>query len=138
MINVSVTADFDAPSDRLWQLVADFGDVSWMPGMDAVRVEGNGPGMTRFLPAGEQEIHEHLESIDQDRRSLVYTIPRNIPFAVTGYRATMQVEDAAPGSRLTWSCECSPDGISDEEARATLEGLYTMMIGWIRDHLARS
>ncbi len=135
MTEVTVSADFDVPSSRLWQLVADFGDVSWIPGMADVRVEGQGPGMTRFLPAGAVEIHERLESIDPDSRSIVYTIPENIPFAAANYRATMRVEDAGAGSRLIWSCTLDPQGASEGETQQTVRGLYEMMIGWIRDHL---
>ncbi len=135
MIEVSVSADFDVPSARLWELVADFGNVSWIPGMSDVRVEGEGPGMTRFLPMGETEVHERLESLDAATRSLEYTIPENIPFAAANYRARMKVEDAGSGSRLVWSCTLDPVDTSDAEARQTVAGLYDMMIGWIRDHL---
>ena len=137
MTTVSITADFEVGAERLWQVVADFGNVSWIPGMTDVAVEGPGPGMTRFLPAGDGPIHERLEAIDDAARRLEYSIPENIPFAVTDYRATMQVSDSEAGSRLVWSCECTPDGISEDEARATIEGLYQMMAGWIRDHLAK-
>ncbi len=137
MTQVSVTADFEVPASRLWQVVADFGNVSWIPGMTGVRVEGEGPGMTRFLPAGDNEVHERLESIDAAKRSLVYTIPKNIPFGAAKYRATMQVEDAGAGSRLVWSCTLEPDGMTEEEAQQTVTGLYDMMIGWIRDFLAQ-
>ncbi len=135
MTEVSVSADFDVPSARLWDLVADFGNVAWIPGMAGARVEGDGPGMTRFLPMGEKEVHERLESIDNDSRTIAYTIPENIPFAAANYRATMQVADAGSGSRLTWSCTLDPVGTSEEEAQQTVQGLYEMMIGWIRDHL---
>lgn len=135
MVEVSVNADFDVPSDRLWRVVADFGNVAWIPGMGTVRVEGDGPGMTRYLPAGDKEIHERLESIDADSRTLRYTIPENIPFPVRDYQATMTVKDAGAGSRLVWSCVCEPDGISEEQAEQTVRGLYDMMIGWMRDYV---
>ena len=136
MVEAIVEADFDVPAARLWALVADFGNVDWMPGMDGARVEGDGPGMTRILPAGEKEIHERLESVDPSNRTLIYTIPKNIPFAVKDYRATMLVEEAGEGSHLRWSCVCEADGITEGEARQTVSGLYEMLIGWIRDHLA--
>ena len=138
MTQVSVSADFDVSSDRLWQVVADFGNVAWIPGMGSVRVEGDGPGMTRYLPAGDKEIHERLESLDDEARTLVYTIPNNIPFPVTNYRATMTVEDDGAGSRLIWTCTCEPDGISERQAEDTVRGLYDMMIGWIRDYARQS
>ncbi len=136
MVEVSVSADFDVPEQRLWELVADFGNVDWIPGMaQNVRVEGSGPGMVRFIPMGEKEVHEKLESLDESQHQIEYTIPKNIPFPVSDYRATMKVDAAGAGSRLTWKCTCNPDGTSEAEAEQTVRGLYDMMIGWIRDHL---
>ncbi len=138
MVEVVVDAEMDASAGALWGVVADFGNVAWIPGMDGVRVEGDGPGMVRFMPAGEVEIHERLESVDAAQRTLVYTIPKNVPFAVKDYRATMSVTESGSGSRLRWSCTCEPDGISEDEAKQTISGLYEMMVGWIRDYLAKS
>ena len=138
MTDVSVSAEFDVSSDRLWEVVADFGNVAWIPGMTGVRVDGEGPGMTRFLPTGDVEVHERLESVDPSAKTLVYSIPKNIPFAVTGYRATMRVEDAGGGCRLVWSCTCEPEGMSEDEARQTIQGLYEMMIGWLREYAKQS
>lgn len=136
MAAVAVQGEFDVSADRLWELVADFGNVAWIPGMAGVRVDGEGPGMTRYLPAGESEIHERLESIDPVQRTLRYTIPVNIPLPVTDYRATMRVEGAASGAKLHWSCTFEPAGVSEAEAQQVVRGLYEMMIGWIREHLA--
>jgi len=135
MAGVEVRAQFDVPSERLWSVISDFGNVAWIPGMEGVRVEGSGPGMTRFLPAGKVEIHERLESVDDAAKTLVYTIPENIPFPVTDYRATMRVDAAAGGCRLTWSCSYEPTGVSAKEAEHTVRSLYEMMIGWIREYL---
>ena len=124
----------DLPAARVWALVADFGDTSWMPGVTA-EVEGDGPGMVRVIPAGDAPIREQLESVDADARRLVYTIPVNVPFPVTGYRATMSVHEAGEGAcELEWSCEAAPaEGHAEAEVKAQIEGMYTVMAGWIAD-----
>ena len=125
-----------AAADRVWALVADFGNTSWMPGGGgSVEVVGSGPGMARIISAGDQKIHEVMESSDQESRTLVYTIPEGVPFPVTGYRSTMHVTGDDSTAELEWSCTFEPEG---DEAQSTqmIEGMYGTMVGWIRDHLA--
>ena len=139
MAKVQVKQELPVSAEQLWKLVADFGNVPWIPGGEAVKLEGRGPGMVRIFAGPNGEIRERLESVDAAKKSLVYTIPQGVPFPVTGYRATMAVADAGKGhSALTWTCEFQPSGVSEAEASKMIEGMYGMMIGWIRDHLAKA
>jgi len=133
---ITVKEEINVPADRLWRLVADFGRVPWIPGGDAARTEGSGPGMVRIFGAGDTEIRERLEQLNEADHSIVYTIPRGLPLPVRDYRSTMRVRSvSAASSELDWSCTFTPDGVTEAEAAAQLENLYRMMIGWIRDHL---
>jgi hypothetical protein len=138
MARVSVKESLGFPAQKVWELVSDFGNVSWIQGLGKSEVQGRGPGMVRILHAGDgPAIHERLESLDAARRTLTYTIPENIPFPVSDYRATMTVREAGPGaSELEWSCELTPKGIPDAQAVAMMEGMYKTMIGWLREALA--
>jgi hypothetical protein len=131
MANARVSRRLDVPADRLWKLVAAFGDTSWMPGPPKVQVVGSGPGMERRIQGPDKAIHERLESVDDAGRTLVYTIPVNVPFPVTDYRATMRVRAEGAGSELDWSCSFTPAGVDEATARQAIEGMYGMMIGWI-------
>jgi hypothetical protein len=124
----------DVSASRLWKLVADFAEVSWMPGVEA-EIHGEGPGMVRVLGDGDSGVHERLESLDEAQRRLVYTIPRNNPLPLASYRATMVVSEVGDGAELRWSCEFEPKDVTEEQARAAVEGIYGTMIGWISDHL---
>jgi alkylation response protein AidB-like acyl-CoA dehydrogenase len=126
-----VTRTLDVPADALWKLVSDFGDTSWMPGPPKVERVGSGPGMERRIQGPDKAIHERLESVDEASRTLVYTIPVNVPFPVTDYRATMRVRAKGAGSELDWSASFTPAGAPGEAARKAIEGMYGMMIGWI-------
>ena len=137
MGHASVTRTLDVPADALWKVVEDFGDTSWMPAGTPCEVVGAGPGMARLIGAPGQQIREQLESIDEAERTLVYTIPENVPFPVTDYRATMQVREAGSGSELSWSCEFEPDAGADQDARNAIEQIYGVMIGWIGEKAAR-
>jgi polyketide cyclase/dehydrase/lipid transport protein len=138
MARVVVKGEIEVPADRLWKLVADFGNVGWIPGGESARTEGNGPGMVRIIDMGAGEIRERLESRDEAAQTIVYTIPQGLPMPITDYRATMIVRALGDRrSELEWSCTFQPDGVPEAEPRAQLENLYTIMIGWIRDRLTR-
>lgn len=132
MATARVTRDLDVPADALWKLVAAFGDTSWMPAGAQVTVHGSGPGMERRIAAGEGKvIRERLEFADAASRTVVYTIPQNVPFPVKDYRATMRVRTKGTGSELDWSVTFEPVGASEADARKAIEGMYGVMIGWI-------
>ena len=132
MTTARVTRELDVPADALWRLVAAFGDTSWMPGGAQVTLHGSGPGMERRIQAGpDKVIRERLEFADAASRTLVYTIPENVPFPVKDYRATMRVLTKGAGSELDWSASFEPVGASEADARKAIEGMYGLMIGWI-------
>jgi hypothetical protein len=88
--------------------------------------------MERRIAAGEgKQIREKLESLDEQGRALVYTIPEGVPFPVTGYRATLRVRGEGAKSELDWSASFEPAGASETDARSAIEGMYGVMIGWL-------
>jgi hypothetical protein len=137
MARVCVKESLAFSAQQVWELVSDFGNVSWIPGLAKSEVRGGGPGMVRVLYVGQNPpIEERLESLDPKTRTLSYTIPKNIPFPVSEYRATMRVRETGPAaSELEWSCELTPKGVPESQAVAMLEGMYETMIGWLRDAL---
>ncbi len=68
-------------------------------------------------------IVERLEAFDQADRSYTYSILQ-APFPVSGYRSTLRVVEQGDGSRIDWSGEFTPVGVSNEEASALFEGIY--------------
>jgi hypothetical protein len=136
VIEVLVSQEIDAPADRLWAIVAAFGNVSWMKGISRCDVEGEGTGMVRSIYAGDAPpINERLEFVDESGRRLGYEIPENVPLPVDDYHAEMAVTDLGGGrSRLAWSCRAVPKGVSDDAARAAVEGMYGVLIGWVKAH----
>jgi hypothetical protein len=133
MATFEAKGEYAVPAEKLWAVVRDFGSVGWIQGISDVKVVGSGPGMTRILNGA---IHETLESIDDARRVLTYTIPKGLPLPVKNYHATMKVDAAGPGkSQLTWTCRAEPDGVPEEQARQAVTGMYQTMLGWIRDYV---
>src|SRR5262245_26960092 len=138
MARVSVKEKLGLPAQQVWDLIADFGNTSWLQGLAKTEVQGRGPGMVRLLYVGDNPpIEERLESLDAKTRTLTYTIPKNIPFPISEYRATIRVRDTGSAtSEVEWSCELTPKGVPEAQAVAMLEGMYKTMVGWLRDGLA--
>ncbi len=139
MSEVVVSREFEVPAERVWAVLADFGDINWAPGMEKVEVIGEGPGMTRriFMPDMEP-IDEVLQSIDHEQRSLRYTIPRGNPLPIKDYLAGPTVVALnASHCRVDWLGQFSAAGISDAEAEDAVRGIYGMMLQWLDEHICQ-
>jgi hypothetical protein len=134
MTTVSVSREFDASPEVLWELVRDFGNCSWMPRDFDVTAEGDSIGMVRVVRG---TMRETLVARDPQRRMIRYTVDdETIPYPVTGYCATMEVQDAGGRARLVWSCDATPEPTAVEaEVKARIERGYEMMFDWIEQRL---
>lgn len=137
MAEVLLQRDYDFPAETVWALLADFGDISWAPGMDKVEVIGEGPGMTRRIYMPDMEpIDEVLQSMDHEAMTFTYTIPRGLPMPVTDYQAGPTVVATGPATcRIDWRGSATPEGISEDDAAEMIKGFYGLLLQWIDDHL---
>lgn len=140
MVEVSVEREFDSDAGKLWAILADFGDISWIPGVEKVELEGEGVGMIRHVTApGMAVLHERMDAIDPERMILDYSLPALEYLRVKDYRARARVVALEGGRcRLIWSCESVADGVSEAQAAANTEAFYAMVMGWIGEALERS
>ncbi len=139
MVEVTVERDYEFGSDQVWAVFADFGNVSWVPGIEKVELEGEGIGMIRHLSVPVlPPLHERLDALDHEQKVLEYSIPRVEYIGVKDYHARAQVLELEPGRcRVTMSCRAEADGDSEVDAAAKSRDFYQAMLGWIDDHLKR-
>ncbi len=133
MARATITKEIDVSADAVWRLISNFGDTSWMPAGTQATLVGSGVGMERRIAIGPDKfIHERLEALDPAARTLGYSIPVNVPFPVTNYRATMSVRAKGAGCELEWSAsyDVAPD--ATDRVEKAVQGMYGMMIDWIR------
>jgi hypothetical protein len=134
MPTLSVTKHIDAPAQVVWALLADFGDVGWIPIAGDVRVEGEGPGMRRTISgSGDNAVIETLSWIKPEQRVLAYGITNN-PFPPTSFQSVATVNDAGiegHGATVTWEVDYEPVD-DDDGARAGLGMIYTLMAEWLQ------
>jgi hypothetical protein len=138
MAEVKATVEIEASVDALWTLLADFGDISWMQGVEKCEVSGEGIGMQRAVYAmgATDPINEVLESLDPEARRLGYGIPENNPLPAKDYHAYCEATDLGDGrSQLVWGCTFEPVGGDEAAAKAMVEGMYGVLTGWVKTAL---
>lgn len=135
MAETTVVRSVDRDADAVWALLADFGDIGWIPMAENVVLDGEGVGMRRLIPAGDGDpIAEALLGLDDDGRVLTYSI-ENPPFPVSSYVAVCTVSGTADGATIEWVVTFDPTG-EEADAAAAIEAIYDMMAGWIADATA--
>jgi hypothetical protein len=129
--------EVEIPADALWSVVSDFADVSWVPGKPARENEGEGIGMVRVINTPPiPAVREQLDAIDEAERTIRYRVIEGNPMPLSDYRAAMQVVDLGDGrSRLVWSCSFEPAGVSEDQARKTVAGMYKAVFAAMKANL---
>jgi carbon monoxide dehydrogenase subunit G len=136
MVSVKVSERVEASADKVWELFRDFGGIQrFSSGFEKVEVTGSGIGAVRTitLPGGAA-LQERLEAFDDRGRKLQYAIVGG-PIPVASYLATIEVKDEGKACRLDWSSHFEPKGISDEQARNMIEGVYKSGIAGVKKAL---
>ncbi len=137
MIEVRVERELEFGADAVWAVIADFGDVSWVPGVEKVELEGEGVGMIRHLTVPVfPQLHERMDAIDHEQMILDYSIPAVAFIAVKDYYARAKVVPIdSERCRVIWSCRAEADGVEDAEAVSKTEAFYDAVLTWIPDAL---
>lgn len=135
MPTMTVSKDISARADAVWAILANFGEVGWIPMDINVEVEGDGPGMRRKIQgSGDDATVETLVWIRPEQKRLAYEITNN-PLPVNRFETVVFVADSAvagDGCRIGWEVDYEPSG-DDASARESIELVYGMMAGWIED-----
>jgi carbon monoxide dehydrogenase subunit G len=138
MVEVSVEREFEFGAEAVWAVFADFGNVSWVPGVEKVELEGEGIGMIRHLTVPVfPPLHERLDALSHEAKVLEYSIPSVEYLEVENYRARAQVMESGSGRcRVRMTCQAEATGL-EADAAAKTEAFYGAMLGWIDDYLKR-
>lgn len=97
MESVLVSTVLNAPIERVWHVVRDFGGLpAWMPGMKASAIEGGGsptaPGAVRrlTLDGADAPLRERLEQLSDADRQITYSVVEG-PLPVRGVVTTIRL-----------------------------------------------
>jgi hypothetical protein len=124
MATASSSMNLPLPADQVWQLIGGFGSLpDWLPYIPKSELLDGGRVRELANPDGDP-IVERLISFDNAARRYSYAILK-APFPVTDYLSTLQVVDAGNNtSRVEWSGQFTPAGVSDQEASKLFQGIY--------------
>lgn len=141
MMEFEVAKEIDHSADRVWGVMRKFGEIDWVEGFLRVEVLGEGVGMIRRIFVTEDfHIDERLTAYDEDAKQLAYDFPESFPFQLSNYRAQVKVSSLAENrSKITWTASGELDeGVTEQQARETVRGLYEGLFGNLVAHLAES
>ena len=137
MPSVKITDRINAPADKVWDLVGDFGGIErYSKGFKSVTCTGSGVGAVRTITLpNDAQIQERCELLDAARRTLDYSIIAGA-LPLTNYRARIQLFEDGDGTRIEWSSSFEPKGIPDAQGVSMVEGIYKGGIAGLKKALS--
>lgn len=122
-----------APPAKVWQVLKEFGDVSWNASVKkAEATGGNGSGATRTITLEGGNLVEGLDEYSDKDMSYGYRLStENLEaMPVSFYSATIAVAPAGDGSEVTWigrfyrgdTSNFPPENLNDESAVKAMTG----------------
>jgi carbon monoxide dehydrogenase subunit G len=124
MARIEVNEEYTASADAVWERIADFGALGWMPGVERCELEGEGVGAVRAVAMGPMTIKERLERLDAADRTLSYSIVES-PLPAENYLATIVVSEQGEGCRVDWSASFDvPAGVEEGAIAPAIAGGY--------------
>lgn len=128
MASASINATIDAPVDRVWAVMSDFGGVVGDL-IERCDMEGEGVGAVRTLTlrGSGAIIKERLDARDAAAHTYSYAIVNDgeCPLPVRNYSATVRLSDAGGGkTRVDWSGKFEPSGKPEAEVVSLVENIY--------------
>jgi Polyketide cyclase / dehydrase and lipid transport/Domain of unknown function (DUF4331) len=119
---VSDSISLDAPPNKVWELVGQFGG-DWHPLIAQIKVIGSGIGELRIIETIDgKDIIERLDAIDSSARSYRYTNIAGIP--ASNYTGTFQVKPNGAGSTVEWRAQYLGNGQGDLIVRTIVSTLF--------------
>jgi len=114
----------DRSADDVWEKIGNFGDLSWMPGIESCELDGD----DRILGMFGMRIVERQLARDEEERSLTYGIVDG-DMKPEVHRATITVMPAGSGSFVTWDVE------TDDAMVEVMQGAYTGALTALKEQL---
>ncbi|MDD1607383.1 MAG: SRPBCC family protein [Methylococcaceae bacterium] len=144
------TITINAPADKVWGIIKNFGDMSWLPPVKSTDVKGgNEKGATRVLTLQDGgTITEEMKKYDDAKMSYSYKITdmstaktithagveEKVPVVpVDNYSATITVEAQGATSSVHWKAgyyraytnNNPPEEMNEAAANAAIKNIFT-------------
>lgn len=114
--------------EAAWAVIGDFcGIGQWHPAVEkcALETRDGTEFRTLTLKGNGGTIVEKLVSRDDAKHSYTYEIVDPGPLPVANYQSTLSTKaDDDGGAGIRWTGKFDAKGVSDDEAKAAIEGIY--------------
>jgi carbon monoxide dehydrogenase subunit G len=110
----------DRPVEDVWAVVGNFGDMSWMPGVDSCELEGDDRVLTMF----GMRVVEHLHGRDEEACVISYGISDG-DLKFDQHLATVTITPEGDGSHVVWDVEVD-DAATDMMGKSYQKGLEAL------------
>jgi carbon monoxide dehydrogenase subunit G len=112
------------PADDVWAVIGNFGDLTWMPGVETCELQGD----DRVLGMMGMRVVERQLARDDEGRTLTYGIVDG-DMKPGVHEATITVMPAGSGAFVTW------DVTTDDNLVEVMQGAYTGALGALKEQL---
>jgi hypothetical protein len=114
----------DRSADDVWAVIGNFGELTWMPGVETCELDGD----DRVLGMFGMRIVERQFARDDEERTLTYGIVDG-DMKPEVHRATVTVMPAGSGAFVTWDVE------TDDAMVEVMQGAYTGALAALKERL---
>jgi len=136
-LKLTESVEINAPAARVWKLIGNFHDMSWLPGVvKTTGSGGNDPGKAKreLTLQGGATIDESLDRYDADNMTYSYFMDKVdvkvLP--VSDYSSTLVVMPDGDKTRVTWRAAFfradqnfnPPPGLDDDAATKAVDAIY--------------
>ncbi|GAA1574811.1 SRPBCC family protein [Actinomadura kijaniata] len=134
------SAVLNAPADRVWAYLRDFGNLAeWMPGVETVAIEDGGPAdrigcVRRVIGPNGTVFRERLAGLDDAGSSYWYDT-LEAPLPIRGARGRLRVAPVTDTDQafVEWWSDFSADAGDEEAMEKTLRtAIYAIGLGALR------
>ncbi|MFD1701811.1 SRPBCC family protein [Methylopila henanensis] len=146
----SKSVEINAAPDKVWAVVGNFQDASWIPIVEKTEgTGGNDKDATRKLTLkdGGAVVEELLTKYDAEKFTYAYRITNDVVkvLPVTNYSSNIVVKGEGDKSTVTWSGAFyrgfpnndPPPELSDEAALKAVNGLYEAGLKSLKDKVEK-
>ncbi len=125
MTEAKLVKKVNASAQQVWEQLSDFAGIKPGGPIEAVRYEGDGVGMIRYLTMASGQVVERLEAHSSESLTFSYSIMNeDCPLPFLNYSATVNISDDGDGTcTVEWTGTFQAKG--DEAAAInTATGIY--------------
>eukprot|EP01084_Bolivina_argentea_P242391 406646_1 len=121
LLDVCVEKICDIDVDKLWNILSNFGDVSYSDMVEKCSTENEGKIRNITIKGGGGILSEKLTNVNKNEYSLSYSIIGGDALPVSNYNSVVKLVKMDKGCKIVWKSSFNAKDVSDSLAIATIK-----------------